>query len=113
MNNNGLFTVKWEYTDSTESYKHLKSHQFYNHFPDSRKITTKQGLNQTLNQITLPGHDIFSIYPRCFDLSDQRQADLFKDEFSRTAIFSCLKTHAKYFKKQCAEQLKDIRKKDE
>ena len=74
-----LFNVKWEYSDTKDqdTYKMLKSNQFYNHFPDSRELTTKQGLNQNLHNVTLPGVDIFNFYPRCYDLSDQRQVDLF------------------------------------
>ena len=96
-----LFNVKWEFSDSSNQdvYKNLRSNQFYNHFPDSRELTTKQGLNQNLHNITLPGVDIYSFYPRCYDLSDKRQFDLFEDDFNRTAILSCLKQHAKYFKR--------------
>ena len=96
-----LFNVKWEFSDSSNQdvYKNLRSNQFYNHFPDSRELTTKQGLNQNLHSITLPGVDIYSFYPRCYDLSDKRQFDLFEDDFNRTAILSCLKQHAKYFKR--------------
>ena len=72
----------------------MRANQFYNHFPLSRELTTKQGLNKNLNNITMPGVDIYNFYPRCFDLSDPRQVDLFTDEFNRTAILSCLKKHA-------------------
>ena len=68
-----LFNVKWEYSDSNQDvYKVLRSNQFYNHFPDSRELTTKQGLNQNLHNLTMPGVDIYSFYPRCYDLSDSR-----------------------------------------
>ena len=104
-----LWNVKWEATDSNpDTYKLMKANQFYNHFPSSREITTKQGLNQNLNNITHPGVDIYDFYPRCYDLSDPRQVDLFTDEFNRTAILSCLKKHAQYFKKQCGELMKEI-----
>ena len=45
-------SVKWDYSDSTQAIKSLRPLQFYNHFPDSRELTTKQGLNKTLNAIT-------------------------------------------------------------
>ena len=108
-----IFTVKWEYSDSSKDvYKLLNSNQFYNHFPDSRELTTKQGLNTNLQNITLPGVDIYNFYPRCYDLSDQRQIDLFQDDFNRTAILCCIKKHAKYFKKQCGDIMKEIEARD-
>ena len=70
-NNVLMFNVKWEYSETDKDvYKLLKSNQFYNHFPDSRELTTKQGLNQNLHNLTLPGVDIYDFYPRCYDLSD-------------------------------------------
>jgi hypothetical protein len=56
-------------------------------------------LNTTLNNITEYGVDIYKFYPRCYDLTDTRQSESFKEDFSRTAILSCLRKHAKYFKK--------------
>lgn len=41
-----MFNVKWEYSETNKDvYKTLRNNQFYNHFPDSRELTTKQGLN--------------------------------------------------------------------
>lgn len=41
-----MFNVKWEYSETNKDvYKMLRNNQFYNHFPDSRELTTKQGLN--------------------------------------------------------------------
>ena len=111
--NSHLFNVKWEFSERDKDvYKLLHSNQFYNHFPDSRELTTKQGLNQNLNNITDPGVDIYNFYPRCYDLSDQRQVELFQDDFNRTAILACLKKHAKYFKRHCRDILKEIEAKD-
>ena len=60
----------------------------------------------------LPGVDIYDFYPRCYDLSDAREIDLFQDDFNRTAILSCLKKHAKYFKANFGVLLKEIYRKD-
>ena len=66
-----MWNVKWEALDSNQdTYKVMRANQFYNHFPLSRELTTKQGLNKNINNITQPGVDIFSFYPRCYDLSD-------------------------------------------
>lgn len=45
-------SVKWEYSDISTSVKTMRETQFYNHFPDGRELTTKQGLNKNLNAIT-------------------------------------------------------------
>ena len=82
----------------------MKPHQFFNHFPDTRELTTKQGLNKNLYAITTPGVDVASFYPRCFDLSDSRQLDLFVSEFNRTSILNCIQKHAEYFARILKEQ---------
>lgn len=44
-----MFNVKWEFSESNKDiYKTLRNNQFYNHFPDTRELTTKQGLNTNL-----------------------------------------------------------------
>ncbi len=62
--------------------KSLRPNQLFNHFPDSRELTTKQGLNKTLNAISQPGTDIFDFYPRSYDLSDNSQVDAFAEDFT-------------------------------
>jgi hypothetical protein len=79
---NCLSTVKWEYSDAVQAIKSLRPNQLFNHFPDSREITTKQGLNKTLNSISQPGTDIYDFYPRSYDLSEYSQVDAFTDDFT-------------------------------
>mgnify|MGYP006122145159 CR=1 FL=1 len=71
----------------------MKPTQFYNHFPDNRHLTTKVGLCKNLCFQTPYENllEIQSFFPRSFDLSDQTQAELFKDDFQKTAIFSIIK----------------------
>ena len=110
-NNSGFhFTVKWDYTDSMSQniYGLMKSDQFYNHFPGSRELTTKQGLNTHMNAISTIGEDVSSFYPRGYDLSENRQVDMFLEDCNRTAVLNCLKKHAMYFKKMCGPELKEI-----
>lgn len=72
------YRVFWEYNDTNhEVQRAIGSTLFYNHFPDSRELTTKQGLNKNLQNMMLPGVDIYDFYPRCYDLSDVREIDLF------------------------------------
>jgi hypothetical protein len=103
-----FFSVKWDYGDSSFDHNKVKPHQFFNHFPDTRELTTKQGLNKNLNAITAPGVDVASFYPRCFDLSDPRQLDLFISDFNQTSILNCIQKHAEYFGSLLKEQEIDI-----
>ena len=68
----------------------------------------QQGLNKNLNAITAPGVDVASFYPRCFDLSDPRQLDLFISDFNQTSILNCIQKHAEYFSSLLKEQEIDI-----
>jgi hypothetical protein len=47
--------------------------------------------------ITEPGVDVSEFYPRCYDLSDHRQLDLWTRDFDETAIMNSIKKHAVYF----------------
>ena len=39
---NHMFNVKWEYSDANQDiYTNISNNQFYNHFPDTRELTTK------------------------------------------------------------------------
>jgi len=98
-------SVRWEYSDAATSVKALRPSQYYNHFPDSRELTTKQGLNKTLNSITQPGIDIYDFYPRTYDLAEVGGVEAFTADYTQTAVLACLKTHAKYFKKHCLQEL--------
>ncbi len=82
------FTVKWDYGDSNIDFIGMEPYQFCNHFPDSRELTTKQGLIQNLNQITMPGVDVSSFFPRSYDMSDPKQFDLFIKDFNQTSILN-------------------------
>jgi hypothetical protein len=88
----------------------MKSDQFYNHFPHSRELGSKQGLNTHLNGATTG--DVYKFYPRGYDLSEYRQVELFLEDFHRTAVLNCLKKHAKYFEKLCGDKLREIEYQD-
>ena len=36
-----FYTVKWDYGDTNLNHDRMKPHQFVNHFPDTRELTTK------------------------------------------------------------------------
>lgn len=80
--NSQFFDLKWDYNDNQPEYNTMRPNQFYNHFPDGRELTTKQGLNKNLNNITEYGIDIYKFYPRCYDFSDVKQIDAFVEDFN-------------------------------
>ena len=81
----------------------LKPYQFYNHFADNRELTTKAGLCKNLwtNSSDQSILQISSFFPRCYDLSDAKQAEHFVNDFNQTAIFSVIKMYA-------TELIKDV-----
>lgn len=85
-----FYTVKWDYGDTNLHYERMKPHQFVNHFPDTRELTTKQGLTKNLNNCTEVGVDVSSFFPRSYDLSDRREVDLWIADFNQTAILNLL-----------------------
>lgn len=58
--------------------------------------------------MTEPGVDVFDFYPRSYDLSEYNQLDSFTDDFTQTAVLSCLKSHALYFKRLCKQEMLEI-----
>jgi hypothetical protein len=54
-----MYVVKWDYGDSNISYEKMKTNQYFNHFPDTREMTTKQGITKNLNNLTHPGTDVW------------------------------------------------------
>jgi len=92
-----FYTVKWDYGDSHFYYEKMKAHQFCNHFPDTRELTTKAGLTKNLNNLTIPGTDVWDFFPRSYDLSDARQLDLFIADFNQTSLLNIIQRHAEYF----------------
>ena len=82
MKNSCMFNVHWDYGDQKIDAKKLLVHQFCNHFPETRELTTKSGLTRNLNSITLPGVNQDEFFPRSYDLSDPKQLDLFMADFN-------------------------------
>lgn len=104
-----FYRVKWDYGDNNFDYKKQQPHQFFNHFPDTRELTTKQGLNKNLNSITEPGTDISAFYPRCYDLSISKQLDLFIADYNQTSILNVVAKHSEYFKTLISQQPDKLR----
>lgn len=88
----------------------IKPHQFYNHYPDNREITTKAGLCKNLwtncsHETELRTSEFF---PRCYDLADSKQVDGFIEDFNSTAIMSIVKVYAEHFEKD--RELRNIKR---
>jgi hypothetical protein len=77
----------------------LKPCHFYNHHPANRELTTKAGLCKNLWQGCFGEHEhrISAMFPRCYDLSDLKQASDFVNDFNQTAVLSIVKIFANHY----------------
>ena len=108
------FHIKFDVSDLGVK---IKTNQLYNHFPDNRELTTKAGLCKNLwslcpHESTL---QVSHFFPRCYDLSDTRQADHFIEDFQQTTILSIIKIFAEHFIKdeKVNQLLEDYKRKKE
>jgi hypothetical protein len=79
---NNLFHVKFDISDIAQ--EKVSAKQMYNHFPDNRELTTKAGLCKNLwyNCSYESQLNVSEFFPRCYDISDAKQADAFRDDFN-------------------------------
>ena len=94
-----LFHIRFNISDLEGALNDLKPNQFYNHHPSNRELTTKAGLCKNLWQGCFSEHEhrISQMFPRCYDLSDLKQAGDFMHDFKQTAVLSIIKIFAKYY----------------
>lgn len=87
----------------------MKAQQWYNHFPNNRELTTKAGLCKNLWSFCLLDYElqVQNFFPRCYDLSDQKNIEQFIIDFQTTAILSIIKQYAENFVKQ-TPMIKDL-----
>lgn len=69
------FHIRFNVGDLEGAATDLKPNQLYNHFPCNRELTTKAGLCKNLwfNCFEEQEHRISHIFPRCYDLSTDKQ----------------------------------------
>ena len=91
------FHLKWTYSDSEPDYRSLRPGQFFNHFQNNRRLTTKYGLSNCFRGNTEYGLDPEGFYPRTYDLGDAVQVEELKADYERTAALGVVKQHAEYF----------------
>jgi tubulin monoglycylase TTLL3/8 len=87
----------------------MRGNQWYNHFPNNRELTTKSGLCKNLWTFCMLDYElqIQNFFPRCYDLSDQKNVDAFVWDFQTTAIMSIVKCYAEHFMRTTPE-IKDF-----
>jgi tubulin monoglycylase TTLL3/8 len=95
-----MFDLKWSYTDSVDEFNGLVEGQYYNHFRNSRELTSKNGLLINFKNCGDYGLDPFAFFPRAYDLGNAAERDDFVTEYDRTTCFIVLKKHVLYLKKR-------------
>jgi hypothetical protein len=95
------FHIRFSISDLEGTTDDLRKNHFYNHHPNNREITTKSGLCKNLWQGCFGEyeHRISSMFPRCYDLSDAKQALDFIKDFNQTAVLSIIKIYATHYHK--------------
>ena len=91
------FHLKWTYTDSEQDYRSLKPGQYFNHFANNRRLTTKCGLSSCFRANTDYNVNPDTFFPRTYDLGDAVQVEEMKSDYERTAATAVIKQHAEYF----------------
>lgn len=95
--NSSAFHLKWTYSDSDQDYRTLKPGQYFNHFANNRRLTTKCGLNSCFRANTDFALNPDTFFPRTYDLGDSVQVEEMKADYERTAAVGVIKHHAEYF----------------
>ncbi|CAE8638633.1 unnamed protein product, partial [Polarella glacialis] len=89
-----LWNVKWCTTDCDDDYRSLQDGDLYNHFQHNRELTTKVGLQRSLQLLACDEKvDIDSFFPRSYDLSLSSEREDFILDFRRSAAVNVLRHH--------------------
>ncbi|CAD8173431.1 unnamed protein product [Paramecium pentaurelia] len=89
--NQQIFDLKWVYTDNPDDFKTLLDGQFYNHFSNTKELTTKSCLLTNFKNQCEYGYDTSTFFPRAFDLGNATDREDFLKEYERTAVTIILK----------------------
>ena len=76
----------WVYTDQEAHYRTLREGQYYNHIPNNRELTTKNGLMNNFRTCLQPGLEIEQFFPRCYDVGNIEHSREFREDYERTAL---------------------------
>ena len=82
-----FFDLKWSLRKLEIDFLSLNSNQLVNHFKGNEMITRKADLCRNLrNLIWFRNVDMFSFFPRCYDLSDANDLDEFVEDFKLNKV---------------------------
>lgn len=113
-NSSQFVQFKWVYTDQENDYRFLQEGQFYNHIPNNKELTTKNGLMNTFRRCQLHGVDSEQFFPRCFDLGSLSQIQEFKDDYEQVTLMILVQKLWRYIKMRAEPgKLEKIKKKYE
>jgi tubulin monoglycylase TTLL3/8 len=105
------FDLRWTIKSKEADMQNLDDYQIVNHFEKNASITTKVGLCRNLrNLVWFNNVDIDAIYPRCYDLSDEKDYEDFIEMFKFNKAESILKLYQKLCKENesmLANQIED------
>jgi len=90
------FDLRWTIKSKEHDIKYLEDFQLVNHFEKNASITTKVGLCRNLRNIAwFSNADMDAFYPKCYDLSDEKDYEDFIEEFKYNKAESILKLYAR------------------
>ncbi|CAD8203666.1 unnamed protein product [Paramecium pentaurelia] len=107
--NQQIFDLKWVYTENPDDYKILQDGQFYNHFSNTKELTTKSCLLSNFKNQCEYGYDTSTFFPRAFDLGNITDREDFIKEYERTAVTIILKKAIIALKLKRKNEMKKIK----
>ncbi|CAD8123274.1 unnamed protein product [Paramecium sonneborni] len=107
--NQQIFDLKWVYTENTDDFKTLLDGQFYNHFSNTKELTTKSCLLANFKNQCEYGYDTSTFFPRAFDLGNAIDREDFLKEYERTAVTIILKKAISALRLKRKNEMKKIK----
>jgi len=103
------FDLRWTIKSKEKDIQHLEDYQIVNHFEKNSSITTKAGLCKNLKNLVWSSNvDIDEIYPRCYDLSEEKDYGDFLEQFKFNKAESVLKLYVKLCKEGESQLAKEL-----
>ena len=89
--NSKMHDFLWTISEKNIQFENLQGNQIVNHFEGISKLTTKSGLCDILhNNMRWLNEDKDDIIPKCFNLSDAAQKQMFLEEYRLTTLIHIL-----------------------
>jgi len=103
------FDLRWTIKSKEHDIKYLEDFQLVNHFEKNASITTKVGLCRNLRNIAwFSNADMNAFYPKCYDLSDEKDYEDFIEEFKYNKAESILKLYVRVCQEKEALLMKEM-----